>query len=288
MNAEAATGTEQVAQAQTQGVAPAEGAPQTPKTDDRVSQKLQVLVQREKRALEIEQRAKQSHEAAEQRAKSIADREAKITEFENLKKSNPLKALELLGLSYQDLTGIALNDGNIPPELQVKKVEEKLDSYVKAQEAAKLELAEQAKKQAADQEAKVIEDFKGSISSLIDSDPKKYEAIRFEGLQDYVFHTIEEHFLRTNEVMSISDAADKVETAIRKKYEDARKLEFLKTKEVPPLMQNVVKQQTFTPRPQQRTLTNKLSATPLPKPTRPMSDEEKVRIAIANVMGRRT
>src|ERR1041385_3839217 len=93
---------------QTQPPQPAAG------DDGKVSGKLQLLIQREKAALERERAAK-AQEAA------LAERLAKIDEFESVKKTNPRKALELLGLTYQDLTQAELNDGPINPEVANKK-----------------------------------------------------------------------------------------------------------------------------------------------------------------------
>jgi len=262
--------------------------------DEKISPKLQVLVQREKQALDIERRAKQAEAAMTAREQQLAEREAKIKEFESLKEKDPMKALSLLGLSYQQMTDIALNDGSVPPEIQVKKVEEKLDSYLKAQEAAKQELAESEKRQAAQREEKAITDFKSEIHTYIHSDPKQYELTKFEGLEEYVFLTIDEHFTRTinpetgvGQILSIKEAADKVESMLEKKYADAKKLTKFQA-QTPPLVENVVKQQQFTTRPkQQRTLTNQLSATPPAVRPRPMTEQQRIDAVIANFAANR-
>lgn len=262
--------------------------------DEKVSSKLHVLVQREKQAMERERIAKQKEAEFEVKARAFSDRESKISEFESLKSTNPMKALELLGLSYQDLTKVALQDGEIPAEVQVRKVEEKFDSYIKAQEAAELQRAEDSKRQAAQREEQVISDFKSEINTFVDSDPKKYELVKFEGLQDYIYLTIDEHYNRTvdpqtgiGKIMSIKDAADKVESMLEKKYEDAKKLEKFKT-QAPSLASQVVKQQSFNIRPQQpRTLTNQQSATPTNARTRPLTDDERIAKAIAYAKGLR-
>jgi len=262
--------------------------------EEKISPKLQVLVQREKQALEIERRSKQSLADLTAREQQLAEREAKIKEFESLKEKDPMKALSLLGLSYQQMTDIALNDGSVPPEIQVKKVEEKLESYLKAQEAAKQELAESEKRQAAQREEKAIADFKSEIHTYIHSDPKQYELTKFEGLEEYVFLTIDEHFTRTinpetgvGQILSIKEAADKVESMLEKKYADAKKLTKFQA-QTPPLVENVVKQQQFTTRPkQQRTLTNQLSATPSAVRPRPMTEQQRIDAVIANFAANR-
>ena len=204
-----------------------------------------------------------------------------------------MKALELMGLSYQDLTAVALNDGAVTPEIQVKKVEEKLEAMIKAQEAAELSKAEDTKKAAAQREEHVINDFKKKIISFLDSDPKSYEAIKFRQAEDWVYSTIEEHYQRTIDpetgvgiVMTEKEAADKVEAALRKEYQEASRLSFLVPTQKPTERQKLVETTQFKPRPQ-RTLTNQLSAMPQAPRTRPLSDDERVRKAIAYAQGLR-
>ena len=263
--------------------------------EERISNKLQVLVQREKAALMREQIAKQKEAEFESKHKAFLEREAKLAEFENLKSTNPMKALELLGLSYQDLTQTALNDGSVPPEVQVRKVEEKFDSYIKAQQLAEQEKAETYKRQAQQQEEKVIGDFKAEITSFINADPKAYELIKFEGLEELIYDTIDENYNRTidpqtgiGKIMSIKEAADKIETMLDKKYEDARKLDkFAKQTKAPQVAQAAISQIQFTERnkavPQRtlNTLNNQMSATPAKPRTRPMTDDERVAKAVA-------
>ena len=267
--------------------------------DERVSSKLQVLVQREKQALEVERRAKLREADLEAKLKAFEERERKVSDFESLKTKDPMKALELLGLSYQDLTQTALNDGSVPPEIQVRKVEEKLDSYLKAQEAAERQRAEDAQKQAKQQEEKIISDFRAEINSFIDSDPKSYELIKFEGLTDLVYDIVDEHYSRTinpetgiGEILSIKDAADKLETQLEKKYNEAKKLSKLNTQPqqlASQLANHVVKPQTFTERPRAaRTLTNQNSATPSKPITRTLTDDERIAKAVAYARGLRT
>ena len=270
--------------------------PVNPVKEERISNKLQVLVQREKAALMREQIAKQKEAEFEAKHKAFLEREAKLAEFENLKSTNPMKALELLGLSYQDLTQTALNDGSVPPEVQVRKVEEKFDSYIKAQQLAEQEKAETAQRQAKQQEEKVIGDFKAEITSFINADPKTYELIKFEGLEELIYDTIDENYNRTidpqtgiGKIMSIKEAADKIEAMLDKKYEDARKLEkFAKQTKAPQVAQAAIAHTQFVERnkavqPQRtlNTLNNQMSATPAKPRTRPITDDERVQKAIA-------
>jgi hypothetical protein len=282
---------------------PQKAAPETPvdqkateatSVKELISPKIQLLVQREKKALEIETRAKQREAGLLAKIKDLEEREKKISEFESMKSTNPMGALERMGLSYKDLTDVALNDGNVTPEIQVKKLEEKFESYLKSQEAAERDRHEQSQKAASANEERVVAEFKTSINQHIESDPKKYELIRFEGAQELVFDVIDEHYNKTidpttgkGKILSISEAADKVESFYKKKYEDAKKLEIFK-QQVPQVPRfGAEKPQEFIARPKQRTLTNNLSATPAAPKTRALTDDERIAKAVAYARGLR-
>lgn len=278
----------------TQTVDP-KAAPATPAATEKIAPSLSILVQREKKALELERKAKVREQEYATRSQSLAEREAKLKEFEELWEKNPLKAIEARGSSYKALTELAMNDGNVPVEHEVKKLKDELDAIRKSQEDGVRQQAEGAKRQAEADEAKVIENFKGEISKYLEENAKKYELTIFDGKQDLVYEVIDEHFTRTfdqetgrGEILSKDAAADKVEKWLREtKYAKAPELEFFKSTLSPQQPKPEVKQELkFSPKPS-RTLTNQLSATPAPARTRPMTDDERVAKAIAYAKGLR-
>jgi len=231
--------------------------------EEKLSPKLQILIQRERAAVERERAAKASETSASARLKEIEAREARLNEFESVKTKNPRKALELLGLSYQELTQAELADGAVPAEVQVKRVEEKLESFVKAQEDAKLQQSQEYQKQQEMNHARTIEKFKGEITSYLNDNGTRYELISFEQSEPLVYDVIDEHYNRTckaaieqaagldptdsleaaqraaadagidisdirGEVMTIAQAADKVELHLEQKYDKARDLNKVK------------------------------------------------------------
>ena len=98
-----------------------------PDRDD-FSRKFAALSRREK-----EIRAKEA-----EYEKRIADLENRFTvkepekepevPFEYKLKQNPLKALEEMGLSYDKLTELALNDGQLTPDMQMKLMREEIEN----------------------------------------------------------------------------------------------------------------------------------------------------------------
>lgn len=112
---------------------------------------------------------------AKERAEST-----RLVEAQKLALSNPLKALELLGFTYKQLTEVVLNDNQPTPELREKTLEERLraDLDKKLEERDKVS-AERTK---ADEEArnvKVLTEFKAQASQFLTSkdNQEKYPLI---------------------------------------------------------------------------------------------------------------
>ncbi len=269
----------------TMGEASTDALPQPTKDQrsERISSNMEILIRREAAALNREN-------AAKAREAELEAKLARISEFESVKE-NPKKALEMLGLNYDELTKSILADGEIPPEVKIKRVEEKFDKFreEQTQEAEKSKRLAQA--QAQEREASAISGFKSEITTYLKDNDQRYELIKFEGQEDLVFEVIDEHYNRTakdsengvGKVMSISEAADKVEQHLEQKYQKAGK----ETKKVQTLWGAIPKEtqkelakaektQSQSP----RTLTNQMSATPT-KRNLPMTDDERVQKAIA-------
>lgn len=259
----------------------------TQKADERISPKLEVLIRREQAAVNRERAAKAKEQELEAKLK-------RYEEFESVK-SNPKKALEMLGLDYNQLTQSLISDGSIPPEVHIKKLEEKFDS-LKSETEQKEQQRKQEEEQRAQQNAeRAIQNFKGDITTYLSDNKERYELIEFEGQQELVFDVIDEHYNRTldpesgiGKVMSIQEAADKVEEHLEKKYNDSKKLNKVKTLwgAVPAkTMAEVVAKSGPSQKP--KTLTNQMASTNTPNRTRPMTDDERVQKAIEYAKGLR-
>lgn len=291
-----------VTESKTQSVAD----PVTEPESEKVSPKLQLLIQRERQALQKEMAAKKAIADAEARVKAAEARLAKLDEFERVKSTNPRRALELMELSYEDLTKAELNDGQIPPEAKIKQVESKLDGFLKTQEedrkaqAESQRLVEERKAQEADT------NFKSEISKYIKDNPVRYEFIGFEQHDDLVYDVISEYYDRTlktamekaeadgtdpndcrGDVMPISEAADKVELHLEKKYDKAKSLNKFQTLLAPRQAQKPVEKPKTPERPAPRTLNNALNQAPAKPSTRPLTDDERIAKAIAYARGLR-
>lgn len=285
---------------------PAAGASKTPIPEtDPASPKLQLLMQREKQALERERAAKAAEVSAQNTGKTLAEREARLAAFESVKTKDRKKALELLGISYEELTQSLMADGTITPDEKIKKLEERInaDAETRAQErAAQTEAQREAQNQRLNERNS---QFISEVNDYLKENSSRYELIAFEAKEQLVYDVIAEHCERTlkaaqkkleeeggdvstavGEIMTIATAADKVEGHLEKKYhEKAPKLNKLVTF----MARRPSPEQKPNPNPSQKlpTLTNQMSATPERKTARLLTDEERLQKAIAYARGLR-
>lgn len=290
-----------------------DGSPQPANGGEKVSSKIEILIRREQQALMRERQAKEREASLEAKLKAIEEREGKLNEFES-KKKNPKEALGLLGLSYDEITQAHLNDGELPPQVEIKKLREEIEAYKAAQskekDHEKEKAIEVAKRQAEAQEQKAIGDFKGEINTYLNDNSARYELISFEAQQELVYDVVDEYYNRTQalaqkrfeageisedqvigKVMSIKEAADKVEQHLEQKYIKSKELTKVKTLwgAIPKETQKVLaKQETSSTKTPPKTLTNQLSATlTAPKQNKFLTDNERVQKALAYARGLR-
>lgn len=254
------------------------------KKEEPIASKLSVLMQRESQAINRERMAK----AQEERLK---ERLNKIEEFESIK-TDPKKALDFLGLSYDQLTQSILKDGEVPPSVEIQRLRDELEQYKAQQKSQKDEESELRKKQVVEAESKAIGDFKTEINDYLKNNTARYELIDFEGAHDLVFDVIDEHYNRTVEaetgvgkIMSISEAADKVEEHLEKKYLAAKDKNKVKAfwLNMPKQIQDQIKKQEVRQPP--KTLTNNLGSVISQKSQRP-NEEKRIEKIVADHMAK--
>lgn len=254
------------------------------KPEDKVSSRIDILIQRE-------QRARQAEMSARKQEESVADKLKRLEEFDQAKGGNAKKALELMGLTYDQLSQALLKDGDLPPEVGMKKLEDRISSFEAEQQEKERKAQEENKRRVEEQEKVAVNNFKGEINQYVLDNKDRYELIAFEEQQDLIFEVIDEHYNRTmnvdtgsGKVMSIKEAADKVEEHLEKKYNKSRELNKVKSlwSSIPKETQSQMLKQQLAPFQQPpKTLTNTMSATPAPKRKAPVTDEERVARAVA-------
>lgn len=287
------------------GVGTMDGAAPLSNKDDRVSSRLEMLIRREQQAIARERIAKaQEQESSRLRAELEAER-TKIAKFNSIK-TNPKLALEELGLTYDEITKAMLADGELPPEVGLKKLQGEIDGLKSERESEKLKAQEQAKLQAQAQEQQAVESFKSEIKAYVSDNASRYELINFDGREDEVYELIDAHYTKTQskhaeelelegkdpnlavgKVMKVAEAADKIEEFYEKRELEKKKLAKLQTiwGSVPKesLAKAVSEAKTKETKPQGiKTLTNNLAASNLkPTTTRPKDEDKRVSDIIA-------
>jgi hypothetical protein len=127
--------------------------------------------------------------------------------------------MEILGISYEELTNLMLVDPPQPKDPEVMTLKEKLEKLEKENQEAKLS-AQKA------QEEKMLNEFKGKIKQSVASN-EKYEFINIVGDEaiDQILSVCEEYYNETfndetgtGQHLDIDKAADYVENYLEKQF----------------------------------------------------------------------
>lgn len=145
-------------------------------------------------------------------------------------KGNPKKALEVLGLTYEEVTNAILNGDQLTPDAQVKRVEEKLDRMQKQQEEEKLQMQKLAVQRA---QAKVEQDFtayKDFAKKYVETNKDKFEFTHMYEADNLIFDTQEQYFQKTGKTLPIEQAAEMVEDYVMSLVEKVTQSKKFQTK----------------------------------------------------------
>ena len=255
-----------------------EAKPQDQVQDPKLASRLEILMRREQGILSKEKSLK-DYEATLQEKLKLIER------FEEAKKGNSKEALSLLGMDYNQLSQSILNDGSIPPEVHIKKLEDKISEFERLRQTDE-ERREQEKIQLQQQaETKAVTDFKSEITTYVTDNKTRYELTHFEygdEAGEIIYDVVDEHYKRTlnpetgsGKVLSLKEAADKVEEFLEKKYVKAKEAEKIKALwgAIPKNTQDTLAKQLQNKSQPPKTLTNNMSPAPSVKTARPPEDQ---------------
>lgn len=244
---------------------------------DEFSSKFAALSRREK---EIRAREKQMED-------KIAEFEARMAQFEQpeeqpveepkvnierLIRENPLEALKEAGYTYEDLTQMVLNDGEMSTNHQMRLIKEQIESDYKTKfEELENRLAEKEKQEEEAKYNDTINSFKSDIQNFID-DSEEFELIQANEAYDLVYDVIEQYYEENQRILETKQAAEEVEQyleeELKKVLEKSKKLGSWKPE---------ANQQVAQPSRQAPTLSNSLSAKGEPaQADRLLSREESI------------
>lgn len=219
--------TENIEQVEETPEAELEAKPAESEEDKKFAAKFAALSRREKAV-------KQRERAADAK---IAELEAKLKEMEGPKKEekapleyrlkkDPFNTLKEIGMDFETLTRMALNDGKHTPELQSKLISEELEQKLEAKYGSMIKQLEEKLTKKEEQEKKEREEYqvqayKNQISDFIKQNAEKFELIAAEdnGAEE-IYKTILEDYnakieangeVEEDEIMTFEDAANKIE-----------------------------------------------------------------------------
>jgi hypothetical protein len=149
-------------------------------------------------------------------------------DWESMLRNDPLGALEEVGLGYDKLTELALNDGKLTPDMQLAAMREEMENeYRRKFEDLENRLTEKEQAEESAYYDSVQNNFQEEIGSFVAQNPEKYELIEASSANDLVFDVIEEHYNETGSILDIEEAADAVENYLE---EEANK--FMKLRKI--------------------------------------------------------
>ena len=202
--------------------------------EDQFSKKFAALSRKEKAMREREDQYSRKIEELERRLEEMSrkpepEKKPEIP-LEWRLKQNPLKALEEMGLGYDQLTELALNDGKLTPDLQMQLIRSELENDYKSKFEElenRLQEREEAETEAKYENAK--NNFMSEIESKVASD-SRFELINSSNGEELVYNVIEEHYNETGNILEIDEAAQAVEEYLEAEVEKMLKLEKVSRK----------------------------------------------------------
>jgi len=246
-----------------------------------LSRREKLLIEKERKLKEIESKYKDN----DSNYQSWEEKKAKF-------KSNPNSLFEEVGMSFDELVkhqlGIEekeLEKSNDPNEMY-KRLKADLQAELEAKDKAKAESEEKFKKEQEEREnSQIIETFKSEMVDSIKKNADKYELINYQQNFDLVFDVIQQYFDEHEEVLSIDQAADHVESYLESLVEGATKLKKFQSKfaskaeptQMPESANKTIPAQDSAP----KTLSNSLNAQNSSYNREPVDIEESKRRAAA-------
>lgn len=194
-----------------------------------------VALSRKEREIREKSKALTTKEAELQ--KRLQDMEARSKSEKTLAekfKENPLAALQEIGLTYDQLSEIVLNDGNPTMDMKLERRAKELESKTLSEiEQLKKQIAEKEEKEAQERYNQTINNFKMQIRNEVSGNEDKYELIKAHEAYDLVMEVMQE-FYNTNEtLMDLNQALEAVEAHLEDEARQILKLKKFQTSSTP-------------------------------------------------------
>lgn len=245
---------------------------QNTQQEDKFASKFAALSRKEKIIRQREAELTQRLQELENRAKQQDEEFGKWKSVPDRLKKEPLKVLEEAGLTFEELTEMALNDGKPTSDMQQADLEKRLSSKL---EELERKLQEKEENEKLSKQEAMLSEFKRGLENYIDENASNYELVKANDAFELVFDVIEAQAERTGEIMDYKDACDAVEAYLLeevKQHLSLSKIKALLGSEGTGVQSEQDKQSSVT-------LSNELSAQPTSENGSRLSDEESKKLA---------
>lgn len=208
---------------------PAPAVVETPPSEEELSKSWTAYRAKQKRLVAERAAFAEEQRKSTERQATLDKRQAELDSIETEGKTNPVKALERLGYTKDQVLEFLASDGKIPPEVMLKNAaaeqQKKLDDIQKKldEQTAEAEERKKASIEAQRQQERVSVE-RGVAESMVDvlvQEKAKYPTLLRvaqkagpEALK-MVLNEVAEHFKKTKNVLAISDAMVQVEQALK-------------------------------------------------------------------------
>lgn len=258
-----------------------------PAADPRFSKKFAALSRREKqlkakeaayskRLAELEKRLEKPE------PESIPEPVPEIP-LKNRLRTDPLKALAEIGLPYEKLTELALNDGNLTPDMQMKLMREEIESGYKSKfEELEKRISDKDQTDKTARYDRIQKNYMRKVGDFVDKNPETYEFVKANDASNVIYDVVEQHYKESGKILTIKEAADAVESHFEGEAE-----KLLKLKKVGARLKAFMDQpkEPKTPTPNKPvTLTNAHSQQSLEEQTKRLLSEEESKLEMAKML----
>ena len=145
-------------------------------------------------------------------------------------RANPLKVLEEMGLGYETLTDLALNDGKLTPDMQMQLIRDELEAdYQSRFSDLEQRLEERDEKEQDEKYDSILSGFMEEIQNHVATDDN-YELIRANDAGDVVYEVMEEHYNQSGNILSIDEAAEAVESYLEEEADKIVNLQKVRSR----------------------------------------------------------
>jgi hypothetical protein len=252
--------------------------------ESKFARKFAALSRKEKqlKAKEVEYGKRLAELEAKLKVKEEPKKEVSNIPIEKRFKQDPFKALEDLGLPYDKLTELALNDKKLTPDMQMKLMRDEIESgYKEKFEALEKRLNDKDQNEKKVRYDNIQKNYMTKVKGFVDSSPETYEFIKANNAEQVIYDVVESHYKESGKILTIKEAADAVESHLEEEAEKLLKLNKV-SKRLEAFMQRKNEPESTIQEPV--TLTNSHSQLTADEQNKPILSEEESKREIAKML----